>query len=160
MAPALTVIESTPRAFVGHWDDVVITVWRADIEIEEMRASAIAQTMAAKAGAARGGRFASISVVERASTRISDEARKEAARVTEKAGPQLLGVAVVLPWGGFWGALARTVASGIHFASRSRAPQRVFEEPILASEWLCERLGHGRARAAQLETSVAEARSR
>lgn len=154
MTNDLRIVRATPRAVVGTFRDVVITVWRADIELEDMRASAVAQEKASQGG----GPFASISVVERATTRITDTARLEAARITEQGGTRLLGVAVVLPGTGFWSAVARTVATGIHFASRSRAPQQVFADPGGAADWVCERLGHGHPTAVALAAAVAAAR--
>jgi hypothetical protein len=150
----LRVVEANPRAFVGTWADVVITVWRADIELSDVQATARAQALAG----GKAGPFASIAYVEPAALRVSDEARAEATRVTELGGTRLLGIGVVLPIGGFRGAIARTVATGVHMVSRSQAPQKMFEHVDEAAAWVLERLGHPLALAPTLAEAVEEAR--
>ncbi len=154
MIRTLRVVEANPRAFVGAWADVVITVWRADIELSDVHATARAQALAG----GKAGPFASIAYVEPAALRVSDEARAEATRVTELGGTRLLGIGVVLPIGGFRGAIARTVATGVHMVSRSQAPQKMFEHVDEAAAWVLERLGHPLALAPTLAEAVEEAR--
>jgi len=84
----LRVVETNPRAFVGAWADVVITVWRADIELSDVRASARAQELAG----GKGGRFAAIAYVEPAALRVSDEARRRACGSRARVNTQIAGM--------------------------------------------------------------------
>lgn len=156
MIRTLRVVEANPRAFVGAWADVVITVWRADIELSDVQATARAQELAG----GKAGRFASIAYVEPAALRVSDEARAEATRVTELGGTRLVGIGVVLPIGGFRGAIARTVATGVHMMSRSQAQQKMFEHVHDAAPWVLELLGHPVSLGPTLAEAVEEARRR
>lgn len=155
MSTSLRTVLANERAFVGAWQDVVITVWRGDVEADDVRHSARAQVLAG----ARGQPFGAIAFVEPAAMRISEPARKEAARVTDEGGTRLVGIGVVLPVGGFRGAIARTVATGVHLVSGSGAPQKMFERVPDAAAWVVERLGHPTARAAELAAAVELARA-
>lgn len=156
MSDELEVVEANARAFVGVFRDVVLTVWRGDILASDVRMSGRAQELAAR----RNGRFGAIAYVEPKALQMQDEARTEAARITERGGDRLLAIGVVIPLGGFTGSIARTVTTGIHLVSRSRAPQKVFANTEDAAAWVFERLGHEARDARLLSDAVLAARKR
>lgn len=153
---ALEVVDANPRAFVGAAGDVLLSIWREDVTLEDIALTEPAQALALR----RANRFASLAYVEPKAMRMPDTARKEAARITALAGDRLIASGVVIPLGGFTGSIARTVTNGIHFLSRSAAPQKVFATTEETCGWVLDRLGHDRALLSQFVARVEEARAK
>jgi hypothetical protein len=152
----LEVVDASPRAFVGAVGDVLLSIWREDITLADIALTEPAQELAWQ----KTGTFASLAYVEPKAMRMPDDARKEAARITTRAGDRLVASGVVIPLGGFTGSIARTVTNGIHFLSRSKAPQKVFATTEETCGWVLERLGHDPSHLAKFVARVEEARAR
>ena len=68
---------------------------------------------------------------------LSAETRTAAANLTARFEKGNNGQAIIIEADGFRASLARSVITGINLFARSRASQRVFQNPKEATEWLC-----------------------
>jgi hypothetical protein len=68
---------------------------------------------------------------------LSTEARKAGANLTMRFEKLSVGQAVVVEASGFMASMARSVITGINLIARAKSPQRVFQDPREATEWLC-----------------------
>jgi hypothetical protein len=68
---------------------------------------------------------------------LSNDARKAGANLTMRFEKLSVGQAVVVEASGFMASMARSVITGINLIARAKSPQRVFQDPREATEWLC-----------------------
>lgn len=68
---------------------------------------------------------------------LSAETRRAAATMTTRFERYNLGQAVIIESDGFRASMARSVITAINLFARSRAPQRVFQDPREAMQWVC-----------------------
>jgi hypothetical protein len=80
--------------------------------------------------------FVAINVIDlRSLVQVSDDVRKEIARVQESFAHKQLGLATVIAERGFYAAAVRGVAGAVQLLSRAKFPQRVFADAADAAAW-------------------------
>jgi hypothetical protein len=97
--------------------------------------------------AAHGGRNLAISWIGKNLT-LGERGRKRVGAMLNTVEPHMLAWAIVIPPGGFWSSIARTIASTARLLSRTKYPFKVFDEVDPACVWLRSYLdepGLGRA---------------
>jgi hypothetical protein len=88
--------------------------------------------------------FVAVNVVRvRSLTSVSDELRKEMARVQDSFAGKQLGLATVIAERGFVAAAVRAVTSGVQLLSRGAFPQRVFSSVDDGTAWAVSLLDAG-----------------
>ncbi len=89
-------------------------------------------------------RFVAINLVRvRSLTSLSDDLRREMARVQDSFAGKQLGLATVISERGFVAAAVRAVTSGVQLLSRGAFPQRVFGSADDGAAWAVSLLDAG-----------------
>jgi hypothetical protein len=149
MAGDLKIYLQNPRAVIARSRDIIVSVWRSDVEVADVK-----PTEAARLDLARDhSRYATLVVAERGALRMSAEARKEAGRIAATGNAASRGSALVISVEGFIGAAVRAAVTAVHILSRSKAPMRSFDKVLPAASWVFEQLGRDPA---ELDAFVAD----
>jgi hypothetical protein len=144
----LKLFRRSERAVIGNWRDILVTIWRTDVDVDDVKRAEAAQDELIS----ECGTYGTFAVAEKGALRISPEARKEAARVTEEGKGACCAVAMVIAVDGFTGAAVRAAVTAVHILSRSRVPQRSFDRAGPAAAWMFEKL---RRDTAELDAFIA-----
>jgi hypothetical protein len=132
----LQIFQENERVAIATWNDVLISIWRSDVEPDDLKPAEEAQAALMEAHP----RYATLAVAEAGALRMSSEARKEAARMTRLGQKACNAVAVVIGVEGFRGAAVRAAITAVNLISGARVPQRSFGQVDPAAAWLLERL--------------------
>jgi len=150
MGSDLEVFEDSARVTVAVWKNVLVTVWRADVEPADVRHTEKAQATLL----ATGSRFASLAIIERGALRMSAGARQEAARIARLGDAQCAAIALVIAVEGFGGAAVRAGVTAVHLLSGAKVPQRSFADIASGTRWLMGQLHREAADATLLVAAV------
>jgi hypothetical protein len=132
------VVQDNSHVLVAVWKDVLISIWRTDVEVADVRHTEPAQASLLQ----RYPRFGSLAIVERGALRMSAPARQEAARISKIGEQHCIGVALIVGIQGFGGAAVRAAITAVHMLSGAKVPQRSFSEVPAAAKWLLAQCGH------------------
>jgi hypothetical protein len=135
-SPELKVFHHNARVAIATWHDIVISIWRADVEVSDVTPAEAAQA----ALTAQYPRYGTLAVAEKGALRMSSEARHEAARITKLAKDKCCAIALVIPVEGFAGAAIRAAVTGVHLLTRSQIPQRSFDNIPASATWIFDKL--------------------
>jgi hypothetical protein len=134
---SLVVVHDNPRAVIASWDNVIVNIWRRDVDAPDVATIApLQQELIRKYGC-----FASLAVAGPGALQMSSAARDEAARIAKLGEGRNRGIAVVVARGGFGGAAIRAVVTAVHLLSRSRTPQRAFASLTDGADFVHQQLG-------------------
>jgi hypothetical protein len=133
---SLSVVSQNARVAIAAWDDILVSIWRADVEVADIKPAELGQDELMR----KYRRYGSLAIAEKGALRMSGDARKEAARITELGKSLCAGVAVVIGVDGFTGAAIRAAIAGVHILSRSKMPTRSFDKVPAAARWMYEQL--------------------
>jgi len=137
MAEPPKILHQSPRVVIATWRDILISIWRANVEVADMKPAQRGQAELM----ARYPRYGNLALAEKGALRMSSEARHEAARITEAGKASTGAVALVIALEGFAGAAVRAAVTGVHILSRSKIPQKSFDQVAPAAHWLFEKMG-------------------
>jgi hypothetical protein len=157
MAHQLEIVRSDARAIIATFGPVLISIWRADVGVEEVRWTQPAQERLM----ARYANICSLAIAEPSALRMSHEARHEAARITRSGREACRCIAVVVPLEGFVGAAMRAAVTAVTMIAGTGVRQRTFKSVHAAGEWLLDQLPDigTRADVAALERAVEKLRA-
>ncbi|NUP12542.1 MAG: hypothetical protein HOW73_41390 [Polyangiaceae bacterium] len=129
-----TLLKEETDQLLYRYSSLLVNIHWDELRLEQLASIATACEYVV----AREGRLTSI-IVMRGNVNIdlSAEARRAGASLTTRFEQYNTGQALVIESDGFRASLARSVITGIHLVARSRASQRVFQDPREATKWLC-----------------------
>jgi hypothetical protein len=149
MAGDLEVYRNNPRAVVARSRNLLVSIWRSDVEFADVK-----HTEEARNDITRDhSQYGTLVVAERGALRMSANARREASRIAQTGNAVSRGTALVIAVDGFAGAAMRAAVTAVQILSRGKAPTRNFDQVEPAARWIFEQLERD---SAELDAFVAE----
>ncbi|MGE0786622.1 MAG: hypothetical protein AB7S26_13205 [Sandaracinaceae bacterium] len=139
MEPRPRVIASTPAWSIAAYRNVLVNVWRTEVQLEGIRA--IEEAITELFGTGRVAHYGSVTVIESTlSMRITEEARNESTLLQARWKDKMKCSAYVVEDSTFMLAGVRTLTAGMSLMTRSPFPIRTFADSPAAADWVAQQM--------------------